>query len=67
MKLTGLALLAAALSVRVAAADSDAVVPLPKVVVAGTPVIQENRLTPLAGQFTVVTEDQITELNAQNL
>lgn len=67
MKLTGLALLAAVLSVRVAAADSDAVVPLPKVVVAGTPVIQENRLTPLAGQFTVVTEDQITELNAQNL
>ena len=67
MKLTRLALLAAVLSVRVAAADPDAVVPLPKVVVTGTPIIEENGLTPLAGQFTVVTQEQITELNAQDL
>ena len=67
MRLTRVALLATALSVRVAAADPDAVVPLPEVVVTGTPVIQENGLTPLAGQFTVVTQDQITELNAQDL
>ena len=67
MKLAKRALLAAVLTVRVAAADTDAVVPLPKVVVTGTPIIEENGLTPLAGQFTVVTEEQITELNAQDL
>jgi iron complex outermembrane receptor protein len=67
MKLPRLALLAAALSARVAAAEPDAVVPLPKVVVTGTPIIQENGLTPLAGQFTVVTQEQITDLNAQDL
>ena len=67
MKLTRLALLATVLSVRVAAADTDAVVPLPEVVVTGTPIIEENGLTPLAGQFTVITEEQITELNAQDL
>ena len=67
MKLAKRALLAAVLTVRVAAADTDAVVPLPKVVVTGTPIIEENGLTPLAGQFTVVTQEQITELNAQDL
>jgi len=67
MNLTRLALLAAVLSVRLAAEDGDAVVPLPKVVVTATPIIQENGLTPLAGQFTVVTEEQITGLNAQDL
>ncbi len=64
---TRFVLLAAVLSIRVFAADTDAVVPLPKVVVTGTPIIQENRLTPLAGEVTVVTQEQITELNAQDL
>jgi iron complex outermembrane receptor protein len=67
MKLTRFALVAAVLTARVAAVDPDAVVPLPKVVVTGTPIIQENGLTPLAGQFTAVTQEQITELNAQDL
>jgi iron complex outermembrane receptor protein len=67
MKLTRLALLAAVLSGRLFAADVDAVVPLPKVVVTGTPIIQENGLTPLAGEVTVVTQEQITELGAQDL
>ncbi len=67
MKPTRLALLSIVLAVRIAAADSDAIVELPKVVVTGTPIIEENGLTPLAGQFTVITEQQITDLNAQDL
>ena len=39
MKLTRFALVAAVLTARVAAVDPDAVVPLPKVVVTGTPII----------------------------
>ena len=67
MKLSRFALLAAVLSVRAAAADTDAVVPLPEVVVTGPPIVADNGLTRLAGQFTVVTAEQITELNAQDL
>ena len=67
MKLTKLVLLAAVLSVRGAAADPDAVVALPKLVVTATPIIEENALTPLAGQFTVITQQQIADLNAQDL
>jgi len=62
-----LALLAAAPSVLVAAADVDSVVSLPEIVVAGTPIIAGNSLTPLAGEVTSVTEGQIAELNAQDL
>jgi len=40
---------------------------LPEVVVTGTPIIEENRLTPLAGQVTTVSKEQIKELNAQDL
>ncbi len=67
MKLTKLVLLAAVLSVRSAAADPDAVISLPKLVVIATPIIEENALTPLAGQFTVITQQQIADLNAQDL
>ena len=67
MRSTKLALLAAVLAVRAAAADTDSVTPLPEVDVTGTPIIDGNRLTPLAGEVTAVTQDQITELNAQDL
>jgi iron complex outermembrane receptor protein len=67
MKLTKLVLVAAVLSVRGAAADPDAVIALPKLVVTATPIIEENALTPLAGQFTVITQQQIADLNAQDL
>lgn len=40
---------------------------LPEVVVTDTPIIEENRLTPLAGQVTTVTKEQIKELNAQDM
>ncbi|MCX7887448.1 MAG: TonB-dependent receptor plug domain-containing protein [Verrucomicrobiae bacterium] len=40
---------------------------LPEVVVTSTPLIEENRLTPLAGQVTTVTKEQIKELNAQDM
>jgi len=40
---------------------------LPEVVVTDTPIIEENRLTPLAGQVTAVSKEQIKELNAQDL
>jgi iron complex outermembrane receptor protein len=76
VKSTKLALLAVALSVRVAAADTNTATRLPEtntatrlpdVVVTGTPIIEENSLTPLAGEVTTVSEDQIKELNAQDL
>jgi iron complex outermembrane receptor protein len=67
MKTTRLAVLTAVLSVRLAAADTDAVTPLPEVRVTATPIIQENRLTPLAGEVTVVTAQQIADLSAQDL
>jgi len=40
---------------------------LPEVVVTDTPIIEENWLTPLAGQVTAVSQEQIKELNAQDL
>ena len=67
MKWVELALSAAVLCARVAAADTDSVTPLPEVVVTGTPIIAGNALTPLAGEVTSVTEEQIKELNAQDL
>src|SRR6056297_645150 len=38
-----------------------------KVVVTAPPVIKENNLTPLAGQVSTVSSDQISALNAQDL
>ena len=40
---------------------------IPKVVVTAPPVIKENNLTPLAGQVSTVSSDQISALNAQDL
>jgi len=50
-----------------AAADTNSVARLKEVVVTDTPIIAENRLTPLAGQVTGVSQEQIKELNAQDL
>lgn len=40
---------------------------VPKVVVTASPVIKENNLTPLAGQVSTVSSEQIAALNAQDL
>ncbi len=76
MNSTTLTLLAFAVCLGVAAADTNiasrlsetnAVSRMPEVIVTGTPIIEGNRLTPLAGQVTSVTGEQIKELNAQDL
>ena len=67
MKSSALALLTLGLSLGVATAETNMAIRLPEVVVTGTPIIDGNRLTPLAGQVTTVSEDQLKELNAQDL
>ena len=76
MNPTKLTLLAFAVSIGIATADTNTatrlpetntVSRLPEVVVTGTPIIEGNRLTPLAGQVTTVSQDQLKELNAQDL
>jgi len=77
MKITKLALLAFAVSIGIAMADTtntttrlsgtNSATRLPEVVVTGTPIIEGNRLTPLAGEVTTISEDQLNELNAQDL
>jgi len=67
MKCAKLVLLAAAFCIRAAAADTNAPTRLPDIVVTGMPIIEGNELTPLAGQVTIVSQEQIRELNAQDL
>jgi iron complex outermembrane receptor protein len=50
-----------------AVAETNIPTRLPEVVVTDTPIIEDNRLTPLAGQVTTVSQEQIKELNAQDL
>ncbi len=40
---------------------------MPEVVVVGTPIIESNRVEPVAGQVTSVTQQQMDDLNAQDL
>lgn len=47
--------------------NSTVALTLPPLTVTASPVIEENRLTPLAGQVTSVAEQQIRELAAQDL
>jgi len=50
-----------------ARAETNVTTRLSEVVVTESPIIEENRLTPLAGQVTTVSQEQIKELNAQDL
>jgi iron complex outermembrane receptor protein len=47
--------------------ETNNVILLPGIVVTGTPIIKGNGLTPLAGEVTTVSQEQIQELNAQDL
>lgn len=40
---------------------------LPEIIVLGMPIVEENRLTPLASEVTTVTAQQIEQLNAHDL
>ena len=67
MNANQLTLLTLAVSIGIAMADTNSTTRLPEVIVTGTPIIEGNRLTPLAGAVTTVPEDQLKELNAQDL
>jgi iron complex outermembrane receptor protein len=69
MKTPHVSMLLVSLLTSAVRADSDpnAATRLSEIVVVGTPIIEANRLTPLAGQVTEVSEEQIKELNAQDL
>jgi len=67
MKVAKLTLLAFVVSYGIATAETNMTARLPEVVVTGSPIIEGNRLSPLAGEVTTVSEEQIKELNAQDL